>query len=205
MVAAERQSDRMKYLHELDDLRAPATKNGLEQHVATNIEYYCKPKNEALLPKKYCQWMERVGQFLKTDYTAEQLANLAKESRALADAEGWGTYLAALRYSLSLPRRVDPQTKLPIIYPAEVETQIELNRIIVESGGSARLTIRSMEKVAASMTGPSASRENTVGPDADAVGWGIGYVIIWPFLLALALALRITKVTADVSGWAHPG
>ncbi|WP_456671119.1 hypothetical protein [Bradyrhizobium sp. USDA 3240] len=32
--------------------------------------------------------------------------------------------------------------------------------------------------------------------------FGVGQMLIWPFLLAAALALRLTKVTIDVYGWA---
>lgn len=34
------------------------------------------------------------------------------------------------------------------------------------------------------------------------VVFGLGQWVIWPFLLAYALALRITKVTVDVFEWA---
>lgn len=27
--------------------------------------------------------------------------------------------------------------------------------------------------------------------------------VLWPFILAVSLGLRLTKVTADVTGWAH--
>ena len=42
-------------------------------------------------------------------------------------------------------------------------------------------------------------------PDANEMKelvFGVGQMLIWPFLLAAALALRLTKVTIDVYGWA---
>jgi hypothetical protein len=42
------------------------------------------------------------------------------------------------------------------------------------------------------------------GPNEEVeVVLGLGQTILWPFLLALALALRITKVTIDVFEWAR--
>jgi len=32
--------------------------------------------------------------------------------------------------------------------------------------------------------------------------FGLGQFVVWPFFLAFALALRITKVTVDVFEWA---
>jgi hypothetical protein len=36
----------------------------------------------------------------------------------------------------------------------------------------------------------------------DSTGYGIFRTIVWPFFAAIALALRLTKVTADVTDWA---
>jgi hypothetical protein len=32
--------------------------------------------------------------------------------------------------------------------------------------------------------------------------YGVGQVVVWPFVLAIGLALRITKVTIEVRKWA---
>jgi len=41
------------------------------------------------------------------------------------------------------------------------------------------------------------------GPDRYKILMGLGQVVLWPSILALALALRITKVTIEVKRWAQ--
>jgi hypothetical protein len=45
--------------------------------------------------------------------------------------------------------------------------------------------------------------EEPLRPQPDNTIYGIFKTIYWPFFLAVALALRLTKVTADVTAWAR--
>jgi hypothetical protein len=47
-----------------------------------------------------------------------------------------------------------------------------------------------------------AERPKTPTDTGTKIFYGLGQFFLWPLLLAFALALRITKVTADVYGWA---
>lgn len=49
---------------------------------------------------------------------------------------------------------------------------------------------------------PKADTRLKPADDDSALMFGLGQWVLWPFLLALALALRITKVTVDVFEWA---
>lgn len=49
---------------------------------------------------------------------------------------------------------------------------------------------------------PNATKTKTIDEEAEVL-LGLGQTIAWPFLLAFALALRISKVTVDVFGWAE--
>jgi protein O-GlcNAc transferase len=45
---------------------------------------------------------------------------------------------------------------------------------------------------------------HTTASDALWAGlFGIGQTVLWPFILSLALALRITKVTIEIEKWAR--
>jgi hypothetical protein len=149
--------------------------------------------------------MRELELFLGSDYSLEQLTEKMRAGRDLADRENWGTYSAAVAHAASRPRRLVPRTGEIIVYPEAMEKQLAREAHVYESGVTARLTIRSMEKVAAGL-GPKAVAARDPGvPDPSFVAWGIAQVIVWPFFLSLALALRLAKATADISGWPKPG
>jgi hypothetical protein len=49
---------------------------------------------------------------------------------------------------------------------------------------------------------PNTARAKTMNEEVEVL-IGLGQTIVWPFLLAFALALRLSKVTVDVFGWAE--
>jgi len=204
LIAAESHQHREKYTGQLDDIRAPPTRAGLKAHVAANIKEYCEFELKALIPESYCQWMRNLQQFVATDYSVAELRERIQQSRELADANDWGTFLAAVKYGTSRPRRTVPGSKEPIFYSPEQEIGFAQEGHVYAGGVRARLTIRSMEKVAAGLEPKAAPFEEPVPPDPADVAWGIAHVIFWPFFLSLALALRLTKTTAEVSGWVKP-
>jgi hypothetical protein len=66
------------------------------------------------------------------------------------------------------------------------------------------LIIRSMKKIEKQVTGASQGQgmaEISVS-SLGSIAIGLGKALVWPFFLAIAAALRITKVTADVTSWA---
>lgn len=207
LLAVESQAPRDEILRQYDDFRAPPTKLGLQAHVADRIQQYCVSTIPEIVPRKYCQWMMGLREFLASDFSAEDLRHRIADSQKLADSEEWGRYLTWTYTRVCIPpRRTQPGSNRPIYYPPESEKVFAANSEQCASGFSARLTIHSMEKVLDSMSVKAVPvQKETPTPSAWSIFINLFHQILWPFALALALALRLTKVTADVTGWARRG
>ncbi len=199
LAAASSQQNRDAVLKEIDDISAPPTRSGLREHVDADNDRFCKIPNEALRPPEFCGWILRLEEFLAGDkYALADLQNLADESVKLANQKGWGE-----KPDLILPRRTTPNGDF-ITYPEEMEKSIAINNTLFYAGQAGVVTIRSMKKVIARELPPPVQSVEPGLPNAGAVSIRAIIALIWPFLFALALALRLTKTTAEVTDWARP-
>jgi hypothetical protein len=122
--------------------------------------------------KDACVGIKRIAAKIRPGLSAKQIAAISDE------------YLqkVTVPYALSLPPELakDQNRLLPVVLPA---VEMDRWREYAELAPNAR-------------SSPSESDEESE------VVFDFGERVIWPFLLAFALALRITKVTIDVFEWA---
>jgi hypothetical protein len=117
---------------------------------------------------------------LKPELTIQQLINIEKSfSQQLLK-----TYIAVgVEYKRAFPEQSPDESGRPY-YMAAARFQVTLE-----------------QWWGAKAAAPTAAQVKGLDEEAEVL-LGLGQTILWPLLLAFALALRITKVTVDVFEWA---
>ena len=218
LAFVDAQRDREKYLNALDEFSAPSTTKDLQTLLQAAEDWFCVDQ-DGYTPQNFCQLSSQNAAFLAANPTEEQLTKRIDDMRILKDRsfidDGKlmvnyycctqsgrlhlikksffgiieGVQVALLRLLIHPVQSLDVISKEPVSIPIETELFDEL-------------VISSMEKISKNQPDKSPEFEITLrGLDlATLIGAtvGLGKVLIWPFALAIALALRLTKVTADV-------
>jgi len=177
--------------------RVPSTIDELKSYVADLRAYRCEEAEEEYkaLSKEFCVFVSDVANFLDSANSQQLWATVLENLRKFAydkwvtgsKAPGGLSFVSASLKGSVFSREY--QRAYWYKYEISLETTAILN---------------SLEQL-----DPKPSRserlnaEDRLSPTVDR-GWiGALKYVLWPFILAVSLALRLTKVTADVTGWAR--
>lgn len=199
------EEERHRYISALNEIRAPSTKVGLQWLIQGARDTFCSYKGN-YVPQNFCSWTDPITQFFSQEYTPERLKQQIVEAQRSAvqsqvnDLQNMAIFLIVNFAQAFLMGHNFPQSIVDLSKPTT---------IFATANATYPLIIASMGKI---YDGSSAKPTNTEGvPEfysiaaLERVTVGLGKVLVWPFILAIALALRLTKVTADVLGWAAVG
>jgi uncharacterized Zn-finger protein len=214
------QEDRAKNAKALGEILAPSTAAGLQHYIHDTREQFCLEQDD-YVPKNFCQWTNHIVQFFNNKYTPEELdqeivdaersARISVRSDDIDILDYYRTEkglahlakraLSSVRKSLSIYSH--PQIAIQELTAIMKTEPVFLGSEIAVDGA---LIITSMRKIRDRLLGKtteamSSTDQSDVRP-LEPVLIGLGKELVWPFVLAIALALRLTKVTADVLGWA---
>jgi hypothetical protein len=194
---------------------APQTLDGLKDYLSRSKKGYCDSGSdtEKLLARPYCAMIAFLDPFLQQDHApavwASVLATLHKYSddKGLSGPKSDALFITPLTppqqgYQPYNPSNPMSSFQTPIAQPPPpfAADLAYLRQISV----SAKTVLKSLDHVAPPLPPqPEAPAAKPPEPGViDLIGNLLRYVL-WPFVLAVSLALRLTKVTADVTGWAR--
>lgn len=203
LAALASSQERYVYTSAIDEIAAPSTPAGLKSFIDAAANQLCAERGE-YVPRHFCEWSTRVVKFLNNGYTNEQLSSYILGIEKTRDEQFLYDYIDMLIFYASNPTSATEMFYLSM-WPLSrsFSSRIGKQPIIVhgESVGAYFLIIRSMQKIYENRSNTQLQKISTTA-DLESFAIGFGKVVVWPFVLAIALALRITKVTADVLGWA---
>jgi len=209
LAVASGQKERAIYVKELDEMTAPATLNGLRSLLNSSREKFCEASTD-YKPENYCEWTLGVSHFLSEPFTLSQLQQAINDTENTVPTyiirdQGhllgfYFTSLSGLEHLTHIVNLINPFGWVSLLQnwdnePITIQPVANLTYAAI---------IRSMRKIERQASEPSRTpgtsevSVTTLG----SIAIGLGKVVLWPFVLAIAVALRITKVTADVTGWA---
>jgi hypothetical protein len=192
---------RDRYLRMLDELSVPSDKAGIVRLLDDESSYTCAPSLIEFAPDRYCDWIAGLRMFFDTTYTAFDLETRAKAGREVIDAEGWTSWWVTWRLFVSYGE--DDGSRRMIMNPNSLTDRVRLTlHAELAAGRMADRITHGMDRIAEARfvnAGEVVLRPESVG-FFPAVG-GLWPSALWPILLAFALAIRLVKVTAEVSGW----
>jgi hypothetical protein len=180
----------------------PSTENDLRLYVEDLRAYHCEEVDEErkALGQEFCSLISDVITFLDTGNRYEIWAKVLDGFNSFADENGLTEYLPSLS-SLQKPTPIGGVPSFSPQYHKRYWYKLRLNRetrAILESLD--RLTPRHVRLVGGEWMRPEEDGNKSF---FQVVG-AIFKFVLWPFILAVSLGLRLTKVTADVTGWAKP-
>lgn len=200
LLAADEQTDRDEYTREYREITSPSTLSGLRRYVDGSSQLFCSDTNSNSYVPEFCRWAADLRVFLSQDIKVNQLRAKLSESKELLDHADWGGWWEWLEQSLLAISLVPSKPGEVKIVPPNVDIEIVRLQARRAARAEALTIVNSMERIIeAGDTPPAVS---TMAPPRHGLPYGVGKTIIWPFVLAVAVALRITRVTAEVSGWA---
>ena len=212
---SESDKDRKRYLSTFDEITAPSTTEGLQIFVRRALERFCINK-DGYVPQNFCQWNNQISQFLSSGFNHEELAQQISKKQKAIIMSSINDQKDVLLYYFSSPKRFFRLVMIPIhgrlefLNPFELVNRLNNEPLTIQTSTSLvyPLIIRSMQKIYEKPVAQQAQSASLPEPfdiaALEQVGIGLGKTLVWPFVLAIALALRLTKVTADVLGWALP-
>jgi hypothetical protein len=209
LAVANGQKEREIYVREFDEMASPSTVEGLQSLLKSSQDKFCNYSTD-YKPENYCEWVFGVSNFfaepftfLQLRYKIDDMENAIPSSIIRDQGHMIVFYFTSLnggKHLLHLVKLIDPLGWFSFFGNWDTEP------ITIQPIANLTYTaiIRSMQKIEKQAGEPSAT------PDASqasvttlgSIALGLGKVVLWPFVLAVAVALRITKVTADVTGWA---
>jgi hypothetical protein len=199
LAVASGQKERAIYVKELDEMTAPATVNGLRSLLNSSREKFCEASTD-YKPENYCEWTLGVSHFLSEPFTLSQLQQAINDTENTVPTyiiRDQGHLLGFYFTSLSGLEHLTHIVNLNPFGWVSLLQNWDNEPITIQP--VANLTYAAIITSEPSRTpGTSEVSVTTLG----SIAIGLGKVVLWPFVLAIAVALRITKVTADVTGWA---
>ena len=205
LVALQGQKDRDDFYRTLDDMVAPTTTRGLKTFVEDSISRLCENRPGWDTYDAYCNWVKGVEVFLSVEPTQPQLDEEIRKSDALGEIEHWPNTWANFDDHFPLAMSGGP-TMRDLDRPQAPTLEDIREKISVlhkaQAHSDAALMLRSLKKIRDTKASPGSSpqADQTVDLKSKFIRF-----VAWPFILAFAVALRLTKVTADVSDWAVRG
>jgi hypothetical protein len=205
LAFADSNKERDTHLRELDQIAVPATVNDLQSLISNSRAMFCNGVTD-YKPVNYCKWTHQISEFLQKDFTLNELKNEITDRRDSLSVTILGDQRNLISYYFSswenfkrLIYMVSPFHVVSLIKnwqaePITVQPAVNLTYTLIIG------SLQKLEKPFAQPAQGPGTPEVSVTLGSIAIG--LGKVLVWPFFLAIAAALRITKVTADVSGWA---
>ncbi len=186
LLANQGARDRAAYDRALDEIAATTRPQQLKGIVERSISQLCAPAPDRKRYDEYCTWARDIAAFLGAPYTQAQLIHKIRESEALFRASWWRIKfeLWALLPEPPSGEGLQERGDGTVLAQADARTIIDFLN-----------AIRERQETRISALPPQAEGQT----DLNEVFYRF---ILWPFVFAFALALRLTKVTADVTDWA---
>jgi len=166
------------------EIATVATPDQLHKYVVEKSELICnheQNKEVADLKKPFCEIADTVDNLLQHNYRAAELDEVierARNNRQLA------------RGSCEISKGIEGYTTINSDDICKIPSY---SRTIINGLKLIRRNLRSNESAVRAQEAEQLS--NVIGT------WDIFQSVIWPFFLAASLALRLVKVTADVTRW----
>jgi hypothetical protein len=138
-----------------------------------------------------------VRDFLVTTYSKDDLKVFIARSEQTAKKHGWKSELTCISPPTTPQAFAQSQFQAP---PTEYSIEERLGlQLLCSDSQEANALLGGLQMVQLNMkSGLSAKSPR----DDNISGFGVLKTVFWPFVLASSLALRLTKATADVTGWA---
>jgi hypothetical protein len=179
----------------------------LETYVTSAINFFCVSDDQFVISTTadFCEWAKGVQRFLSISPSTTDLASEIERSQDIASKKGWaGMLFCRPRHAIRSRPDTDrlgefPQLHMdPFMDAFDVPPLKKYSDLLCTSSGRANDIIDVLQVMLDNMK----LAEPLLPQRPDSTTFGVFKTVIWPFLLAIALALRLTKVTADVTAWA---
>jgi len=172
--------------------------NKLADFIQNERAFFCDPakmesdKGKIIYTKDFCDWTEQLAQNLRKLPSDPDLLVLTNDTATDVRRNGWQSQL-----SCDPPRKITEPSALPELEPP-IMAETRMYLCIQASFTSHILSTLDL------MTDIRAMQRPRPPPSPETTSFGLLRTVLWPLLLALAFALRLTKATSDITGWAIP-
>jgi hypothetical protein len=206
-AAQQRHAYQAAYQAILAQRTTPGNPSDLRKYIVDAADVWCSRWTsdfDKSVTVSFCRWATDTNNFLESSKSAAAVRDKANETRQFAEQ---------LRQGLFTPKKSDlPPYKSPWegvdalhrppLPSIEVQAKADVEYAISHTADIAENVALSMEKMAdralnqVSTVSPAENRVQSVQAELS-----FRKLWFWPFVLATAIALRLTKATADVFGW----